>query len=156
MRKVMAMDATGLNALEDLYERLHRKGKHLILSGPHTQPLLVMGRAGFLDRMGKENVCEHIDASLARAREILSLPPAPPTDPLGLEKRKIEAARQELTSAMERVNSVLNSPAASFTSTGNSRWLPEPDKMDTVDGVKRSALVHHPAVPLPEVPTEVE
>ena len=39
MRKVVAMDATGLNALEDLYERLHRKGKHLILSGPHTQPL---------------------------------------------------------------------------------------------------------------------
>ena len=29
MRKVLAMDATGLNALEDLYERLDRKGKHL-------------------------------------------------------------------------------------------------------------------------------
>ena len=53
MRKVMAMDATGLNALEDLYERLHRKGKHLILSGPHTQPLLVMDKAGFLDRLGR-------------------------------------------------------------------------------------------------------
>ena len=53
MRKVMAMDATGLNALEDLYERLHRKGKHLVLSGPHHQPMLVMGRAGFLDRIGR-------------------------------------------------------------------------------------------------------
>ncbi|HXU75666.1 MAG TPA: SulP family inorganic anion transporter, partial [Methylomirabilota bacterium] len=31
MRKVIAMDATGLNALEDLYERLHKKGKHLLL-----------------------------------------------------------------------------------------------------------------------------
>src|SRR6185295_19014757 len=41
MRKVLAIDATGLNALEDLYERLHRRGKHLILSGPHTQPLFM-------------------------------------------------------------------------------------------------------------------
>jgi len=119
MRKVMAMDATGLNALEDLYERLHRKGKHLILSGPHTQPMLVMGRAGFLDRIGQENVCANIDVSLGRAREILGLPPAPPTDPLRLEKRKIEAARQELTSAMERVNDVLNSPAADFLSAAD-------------------------------------
>ena len=77
MRKVMAMDATGLNALEDLYERLHRKGKSIILSAPHTQPLVVMDRAGFLDLIGRENVCADVDASLARAREILSLPPAP-------------------------------------------------------------------------------
>src|SRR5436853_3998454 len=55
MRKVMAMDATGLNALEDLHERLHQKGKHLILSAPHTQPLFVMENAGFLDRIGREN-----------------------------------------------------------------------------------------------------
>src|SRR5881396_1195799 len=72
MRKVLAMDATGLNALEDLFEKLHAKGKHLILSGPHTQPLFAMDRAGFLDRLGRENVCAHIDAALARAREILA------------------------------------------------------------------------------------
>ena len=72
MRKVLAMDATGLNALEDLYEKLHAKGKHLILSGPHTQPLFAMDRAGFLDRLGRENVCAHVDAALARAREILA------------------------------------------------------------------------------------
>jgi SulP family sulfate permease len=72
MRKVLAMDATGLNALEDLYEKLRARGKYLILSGPHTQPLLVMDKAGFLDRIGRENVCAHIDSSLVRAREILS------------------------------------------------------------------------------------
>src|SRR5262245_41225819 len=79
MRKVLAMDATGLNALEDLYERLHRKGKHLVLSAPHTHPLMVMENAGFLDRIGRENVCLHVEAALARAREILGLPPLPPT-----------------------------------------------------------------------------
>jgi len=71
MRKVLAMDATGLNALEDLYEKLHRRGKCLLLSGPHTQPLFMMDKAGFLDRLGRENVCAHIDAALDRAREIL-------------------------------------------------------------------------------------
>src|SRR5204862_5729068 len=35
MRKVLALHATGLNAVEDLYERLHRKNKHLIPSAPH-------------------------------------------------------------------------------------------------------------------------
>ena len=77
MRKVLAMDATGLNALEDLHDKLRKRGKHLILSGPHTQPLLVMDKAGFLDRIGRENVCAHIDAALARSREILGLPPGP-------------------------------------------------------------------------------
>jgi sulfate permease, SulP family len=109
MRKVMAMDATGLNALEDLYERLRRKGKHILLSGPHTQPLLVMDKAGFLDRIGRENVCAHIDAALARAREILGLPPAPPSDPHHEERQRLEAARQELSSALDRVKDVLKS-----------------------------------------------
>ena len=72
MRKVLAMDATGLNALEDLCEKLQSKGKHLILSGPHAQPLFAMDRAGFLDRLGRENVCAHIDAALGRAGEILA------------------------------------------------------------------------------------
>jgi sulfate permease, SulP family len=76
MRTVVAMDATGLNALEDLYDRLHRKGKHLILSAPHTQPYLVMEKAGFLDQIGRANVCPDVDAALARARNILGLPPA--------------------------------------------------------------------------------
>lgn len=78
MRKVLAMDATGLNALEDLYERLRRHGKHLVLSSPHAQPLLMMDKAGFLDRLGRENICANIDLALARSREILNLPAATP------------------------------------------------------------------------------
>ena len=42
--------------------------------------------------------------------------------------------------AMERVNSVLNSSAADFPAGDHSRWLPEPDKTDTVGAVKRSTL----------------
>jgi SulP family sulfate permease len=105
------MDATGLNALEDLYERLHHRKKHLILSGPHTQPLFMMDKAGFLDRLGRENTCANIELSLARAREILGLPPAPPSDPLHDERQRIEAARQELATALERASKVLNPSA---------------------------------------------
>lgn len=75
MRKVLAMDATGLNALEDIYEQLRKHNKHLVLSGPHAQPLFMMDKAGFLDQLGRENVCADIDLALARSREILKLPP---------------------------------------------------------------------------------
>ena len=109
MRKVLAMDATGLNALEDLYERLHRRRKHVILSGPHTQPLFMMDKAGFLDRLGRENICANLEHSLERSREILGLPPAADEDPLRLEKQKIETARRELSAAVERAGRVLNS-----------------------------------------------
>jgi SulP family sulfate permease len=110
MRKVVAMDATGLNALEDLHERLQNKGKHLVLSAPHTHPLMVMEKAGFIDRLGRENVCPHIDAALDRARELLGLPPAPPTDPLHAERQQLESARNELTTALERAHKALHSP----------------------------------------------
>jgi SulP family sulfate permease len=93
MRKVLAMDATGLNALEDLYDKLHKHGKHLVLSGPHTQPLLVMDKAGFLDRIGRENVCAHIDAALERSREILGLPPGPGSTASQVENKNISPAQ---------------------------------------------------------------
>jgi SulP family sulfate permease len=111
MRKVVAMDATGLNALEDLYDKLRRRNKHLVLSAPHTNPLMVMEKAGFIDRLGSENVCPHIDAALERAREILGLPAARPLDPNYEEKKKLEAVRIELANALDRVNGVLGSPA---------------------------------------------
>lgn len=107
MRKVLAMDATGLNALENLYERLRRRGKHMILSAPHTQPLFMMDKAGFLDRLGRENVCANIVLSLERARELLGLPPEVSKDPLAEEKKRLDDARKELAGALERAHRAL-------------------------------------------------
>lgn len=76
MRKVLAMDATGLNALEDLSDKLRLRHQHLILSAPHTQPYMMMVKAGFIDQIGEENVCADITAALERARQILGLPAA--------------------------------------------------------------------------------
>ena len=108
MRKVVAMDATGLNALEDLFERLEGSGKHLILSGPHTQPLYAMEKAGFIERIGRNNLCGDIEDALIRAREILGLPMEQKRDdPLAEERNRIEMARRELDSALERAHAML-------------------------------------------------
>ena len=72
MQLVPAMDATALNALESIVERLQAKGGTVILSGPHRQPLDMMMKAGFIDRLGRRNIRAHFDAALVRAREILA------------------------------------------------------------------------------------
>lgn len=72
LRDVLALDATGIEALEDLHEKLTTKKKHLILCGPHTQPLFALERAGFIDRVGRENLCGDMDFAIQRARELIN------------------------------------------------------------------------------------
>jgi SulP family sulfate permease len=84
----------------------------MVLSGPHAQPLFMMDKAGFLDRLGRENVCANIELALARSREILGMPPAVPSDPLHDEKRKLEAARRELRGALDRATELLDTSGA--------------------------------------------
>jgi SulP family sulfate permease len=75
MQLVPAMDATALNALESIVERMQATGGAVVLSGPHRQPLDMMVKAGFIDRLGRPNICAHFDHALARARKILASPP---------------------------------------------------------------------------------
>jgi sulfate permease, SulP family len=81
MREVIAMDATALNALESLHDKLTKRGRHLVLCGPHTQPYMLMDRTGFFDRLGRENVCADVETALDRARLILGLPSSKPIEP---------------------------------------------------------------------------
>ncbi|MCG3146962.1 MAG: C4-dicarboxylic acid transporter DauA [Verrucomicrobiae bacterium] len=73
MRNVPAVDASGLHALEIMLDKFHRKGTQLILSGVQPQPMKVLFKAGFTDKIGLDNVCANIDVALARARQLLSL-----------------------------------------------------------------------------------
>jgi SulP family sulfate permease len=75
MQLVPAMDATALNALESIVERMQAAGGTVVLSGPHRQPLDMMLKAGFVDRLGRRNIRAHFDEALARAREILQEAP---------------------------------------------------------------------------------
>jgi SulP family sulfate permease len=68
---VPAMDATALNALESVVERLQKHGGTVILSGLHRQPLDMLRKAGFIEVIGRANLVAHFDDALARARVIL-------------------------------------------------------------------------------------
>jgi sulfate permease, SulP family len=75
MQLVPAMDATALNALESICERMQASGGVLILSGPHRQPLQMMAKAGFIEKIGRANIRAHFDDALVRAREVLASRP---------------------------------------------------------------------------------
>jgi len=70
LRNMTALDATGIHALEQLSERLHKAGKNLLLCGARDQPSQLISRSDFLDIVGPENVLPHVRAALARAVEI--------------------------------------------------------------------------------------
>lgn len=72
MRHVLAMDATGLHALEDVAERLRRRGASLLLSGVHAQPLVALERSGALERIGEENLLPKVTDAVSRARQLIS------------------------------------------------------------------------------------
>lgn len=71
MRYVSAIDATGLNVLSDFYEQCRKRNVQLVLSGVQAQPRTAFQRYGFLDHIGQDNVCNHIDAALTRCNELL-------------------------------------------------------------------------------------
>lgn len=72
MRHVMTLDATGLHALEDVYEKSRRDGTLLILTGVHMQPLVVMKQSGFADRVGVDNMTTSLDVALRLAEAIIA------------------------------------------------------------------------------------
>ncbi len=71
MRKVSFIDSTGIHNLNQLYLRLQRSGIILVLSGVNEQVFHALDRAGLVDMIGRENVCNHINVALARAEEIV-------------------------------------------------------------------------------------
>jgi len=68
---VPAMDATGMNALESVVERMRRRGSEVVISGIHQQPLLMLKRAGFMETIGRENFLPTFDEALERAAVLL-------------------------------------------------------------------------------------
>ena len=67
MRSVSAIDATAVHNLEQMYEECERKKIQLIFSHVNEQPMKVLQKAGFVEKIGKENFCSHIDDALKRS-----------------------------------------------------------------------------------------
>lgn len=71
MRSVNAIDATAMQSLEELYLSCQEKGIALILSHLREQPMRVMKKTGFLDKVGSKNCCRHIEEALQRAENLV-------------------------------------------------------------------------------------
>jgi SulP family sulfate permease len=71
MHEVISMDASALHTLEHLFNTLRKRGKYLILCGPHTQPYFLMHQAGFFEHVGTENVVTTVEGALLRAKGLL-------------------------------------------------------------------------------------
>jgi SulP family sulfate permease len=70
LRNMTAIDATGLRALEDLADRVHKSGRELILCGALPQPAGLMQQSEFHEHVGELNICPNIEVALERASEI--------------------------------------------------------------------------------------
>jgi SulP family sulfate permease len=70
MRDVTALDATGAHAIERLAHRLRAAGRTLLLCGAPAQPARLLAQSEFVSHIGAEHILPHIEAALARAREV--------------------------------------------------------------------------------------
>ena len=70
MRNVPAIDAAGVEALMGIVRRCEKHNVKVIFSHVNEQPMHAMEKAGFIEQVGKENFCDHIDTALIRAEEI--------------------------------------------------------------------------------------
>ena len=71
MRKVPFIDSTGLHNLENMCLTSQKEGITVVLSGVNEKVDAVLRRNNFEQLLGTENICNHIDLALARAREIV-------------------------------------------------------------------------------------
>jgi SulP family sulfate permease len=83
MSHVLAIDATGMHALEQFVHESNKNGTRVILSAIHSQPLFALAQAGKLDALGEDNLAGDIDDALAKARRHLGLPEEAPAGSAG-------------------------------------------------------------------------
>jgi SulP family sulfate permease len=72
MRKVPFIDSTGLHNLQNLCMTSQKEGITIVLSGVVPKVEAVLKRNGFTELLGEENICNHIDMALARARQLVA------------------------------------------------------------------------------------
>lgn len=73
MRRVPAVDATGLHALKDVVHRSRRDGTMVLLCEVQPQPLQALRRSVLIDEIGEEHVLPTLDAAIERAKEELEV-----------------------------------------------------------------------------------
>ena len=64
MQRLVLMDSSGLDALEQMFRTLKRQGTGLVLANVNEQPLALMRSVGFETLLGAENIVPSIAAAL--------------------------------------------------------------------------------------------
>lgn len=72
MRKVPFIDSTGVHNLSNLCRMCKRMKIQVVLSGVNDDVMNVLEKSGFDNFLGKENICNHINGALERARQIIA------------------------------------------------------------------------------------
>ncbi len=70
MRNVPAIDASGVAMLDKITRRCKKHNIEVVFSHVNEQPMHAMEKAGFTERVGHENFCDHIDSALLRAEKL--------------------------------------------------------------------------------------
>lgn len=66
-RNLLAVDATGLRAIEDIYSMMKEQGTSMIISGIHKQPLFAMTNSGLIDKIGIDMIFGSLEEAIANA-----------------------------------------------------------------------------------------
>lgn len=70
MRNVPAMDINGLDSLEELLAQCQKQKIELLLSHVNEQPMRVMEKGKFTEKIGKDHICCNIDEALKKSEEL--------------------------------------------------------------------------------------
>lgn len=70
-KNLLAIDATGIRAIEDLVNQLSHQNVRFLLSGIHKQPLFAITQSGLVDRIGEDALCGSLEEALEQARKML-------------------------------------------------------------------------------------
>lgn len=73
-KNLLAIDATGIRAIEDLVNQLSHQNVRFLLSGIHKQPLFAITQSGLVDRIGEDALCGTLEEALEQARQMLGTP----------------------------------------------------------------------------------
>jgi sulfate permease, SulP family len=71
MTRLIQLDTTGLEGLENLRDKLAKRGCTLIICGLNSQPGSLLYRSGFIDHLGDDNICLDLPKALERAYILL-------------------------------------------------------------------------------------
>ncbi|MCH2222644.1 MAG: SulP family inorganic anion transporter, partial [Dechloromonas sp.] len=71
MAQLIQLDTTGLEGLENLLDKLKKRGCTLLVCGLNSQPGSLLYRSGFIDHLGDDNVCPDLSHALQRAYILL-------------------------------------------------------------------------------------